>query len=268
MSIADDPRRPAGTGPQRCAAIASTMIGHFLTRLELEARQSGGMLSIEQINAVASRFVADDGARLRSVQQKSWDGCTEAREAAAWEHARRQPFDRLLTKRFAHLLPARSGDDGGAAAVLSRRMLPGFAKAVTMMLGPDLYEQCQRKAQAVVERQRRGAGAVDWSRVHRDPAARALVNDVLVVVAHYFAAFEKRRGWFILLVNQNLGPSRADADDRWQLTVPLFHKMMLALFAEVFGLLEADQGQEIRARYGQDTVETLLEFRRHINGLS
>ena len=161
-----DPSSPPA-GPAACSAIANTMIGHFATRLEVEARRAGGSLSAEAIRALAERFMAEEGARFAPALQRSWDSCTQAREAAQWQSARANPFDRILTKPFAHLFPARRGDDGGIG-VLSRRLLPGFHLAVDKMIGPALFEQCQRKAQAILDRHRRADGATDWDAVHAE----------------------------------------------------------------------------------------------------
>lgn len=267
MTIASQPTRSDPAGPQFCAAIAETMIGHLLTRLELEARATGGVLTVGQIAVIAARFVAEQD-RYRDVLRRSYEECGRAREAAAWEQSRKRPFDRMLVKRFAHLFPARSGDDGGSVDILSRRMIPGVNLAVTMMLGPDLYSQCQRKAQAIVERLRAPSGSVDWSRVHRHPDARSLVNDVLVVVAHYFVNFEKRRDWFILLVNGNLTRASASAADaHWELTPALFHQFMRALFADLEEALGKDGGAALRTRHGAATVETLNDFLKRLKQL-
>lgn len=268
MGIDIDPDRRPGAGPQACAAIANTMIGHFVARLAVEARRTGGVLSVAEIEAIAARFVDADEARFRKVLERSWRECGEARDSAAWDHARNRPFDRILVKRFAHLLPARSGDDGGSQAVLSRRMIPGFHLALSMMLGPDLHAQCQRKAQAIVERLRGTEGVADWRRVHADPELRALVNDVLVVVAHHFANFDRRRDWFVDLVNGNLGRVGPEAEDAaWRLTPDLFRTLMRALFDDLFQALGANGGADLRRRYGDGACEALREFMNRLSAL-
>ncbi|HTH17080.1 MAG TPA: hypothetical protein VL974_10535, partial [Magnetospirillum sp.] len=164
-------------GPKACEAIASTMIGHFATRLEVEARKSGGALRAEDIRVIAERFLAEEALRFQPALQRSWDQCTKAREAKQWQSARRNPFDRILAKPFADLFPPRTGDDG-RQGVLSRRVLPGFHLAVDKMIGPALFETCQRKCQAIMDRHRRGNGDTDWKAVHADAETHALTSDV------------------------------------------------------------------------------------------
>lgn len=250
-------------GPKACQAIANTMIGHFATRLEVEARKAGGALAAEDIRAIAERFLAEEALRFQPALQRSWDLCTKAREAKQWQNSRRNPFDRILAKPFADLFPPRTGDDG-RQGVLSRRMLPGFHLAVDKMIGPALFEQCQRKSQAILDRHRRSGGDIDWKAVHADAETHALTSDVLVVVAHYFANFERRREWFMALVNSHLAAVPAGAPDaHWQLTEHGFAELMRALFAELAGRLKADPAGW-RGRYGEQTCETVEAFFRRL----
>jgi hypothetical protein len=255
--------KPAGTktatGQTCCQAIATTMIGHFVTRLEVEARKAGGHLDADQIHALAQRFVDAEQSRFGPVYQRSFDDCTAAREAEQWGNARRRPFDRILMKRFAHLFPARNGDDGGSD-VLSRRMIAGFNLTIDKMIGPTLYEQCQRKSQAILDRHALPSSGWDWGCIYGDPEAQALANDVLVVVAHYFGAFDKRRTWFMDLINSHLSPaSPGDDDEHWLFGESAFSELMHALFADLHAAMLTNP-KAVRARYGDNTFDTLREF--------
>jgi hypothetical protein len=145
-------------------------------------------------------------------------------------------------------------------------MLPGFNLAVDKMIGPALYEQCQRKSQAILERHRQNSGGYSWPAIHADPQAVALAHDVLMVVAHYFAHFERRRDWFMALVNSNLSPVAADAPDvHWQLSEFGFAELMRALF----GALKAELARDaagLQRRYGEQTVEMVEGFLRRLEG--
>ena len=67
------------------------MIGHFTTRLKVEARRAGGSLTAEEIRAVAERFLGTEQPRFAPVFRRSWDECSRAREAHQFEAARRRP---------------------------------------------------------------------------------------------------------------------------------------------------------------------------------
>ncbi|MBI5165480.1 MAG: hypothetical protein HY985_16440 [Magnetospirillum sp.] len=268
MTAAAPPPKAAArmpvAGPACCETVSATLIGHFSTRLEVEAAKAGGSLSAAAIRALAERFLAEERARFGPLFQRSFDACTEARASRQFEMARRRPFDRILMKRFAHLFPPRPGDDGGRG-ILSRRVIAGFNLAVDKMIGPMLYEQCQRKCEGILERHRVGSG-FDWERIYADPEAHALANDVLVVVSHYFANFHKRREWFMALVNSHLAAATAGAEDeRWQLTESGFAELMHALFADLRAAM-VTKPQAVKNRYGDHTFESLAEFFRRLEG--
>jgi hypothetical protein len=248
--------KDSSAGTQCCQGIAATMIGHLVTRLEVEAKKAGGSLDAEQIRAVAQRFIETGQARFAPVYRRAWDGCTAMREAHQHEIARGHPFDRILMKRFAHLFPVRKGSIG----VLSRRMIAGFSLVVDKMIGPVLYQQCRAKSEAILRHYRLPEGGHDWERVYADRDARLLADDVLVVVAHHFADFDRRRGWFMDVVNSRLAPAaRGAADEHWTFGESAFTELMHALYAPLRASVR-DDPRDLRARYGDHTCETLRVF--------
>ncbi|EME72077.1 hypothetical protein H261_00820 [Paramagnetospirillum caucaseum] len=251
------------TDPQCCQGVGTTMVGHFATRLEVEAAKAGGSLTAAQIHALAQRFVESEQPRFKTYYRRAWDDCTRMREALRWEGARDKPFERILMRRFAHLFPPRSGDDGGEG-ILSRRMIPGFHMAIDKMIGPTLFDQCARRCAAILEHHPREGGGHDWRAIHADPDARMLIDDVLMVVAHYFSDFRKRRAWFVTMVNSHLAPARAGArDEHWQLSESAFAALMRALFSDLGALAHADPAR-VRSRWGDAAHEALCRFILHL----
>ncbi|WP_245651072.1 hypothetical protein [Paramagnetospirillum marisnigri] len=241
------------------------MVGHFVTRLEVEAGKAGGSLSAAQIRALAQRFVAAEQSRFKGYYQRAFDECTIAREALLLESARKMPFDRILIRRFAHLFPARTGDDGGSG-IMSRRIIPGFNLAIGKMIGPALYQQCDQTCEAILSRHTAPDGSLDWAAIYADPQAKALVNEALVVVAGTFSSFDKRRIWFSDMVNANLTPVRRGAsDESFRLGESGFAALMRALFADLAAALRANPAGA-RAKWGDATVTALAEFLRRLEG--
>ncbi len=240
--------------------LVSVMIGHLVTRLEVEAGKSNGRLSAAEIRESAEKFLAEELPRFHASFQRSYDECTQRREEHRWAGIRKQPFDRILTKRFAHLFPARKGDDGGQG-LLSRRVIPGFNLAINKMIGPMLYEQCQRKTRAIMDRHPTEHGGYDWGKIYADPDCLALTNDVLVVVAHYFSEFERRRSWFMELVNSHLARPTDDEElhANWQLTAHGFYELMRTLFVDMEATI-AQHPERLKSRYGEQTLTALSEF--------
>ena len=244
-------------------SIATEMIGHLVSRLEVEAAKSGGQLSGEAIRGLSQRFLNDELRLFKPAFQRNYDECTQRREAVRWSGIRKQPFDRLLVKRFAHLFPPRDGDDGGLG-LLSRRIIPGFSVAIDKMIGPMLYEQCQLKTRSIMDRHTQGAN-VDWNAVYADADALLLANDVLLVVAHYFAEFDRRRAWFLELINNHLSePMAEDNNDFWQLGNHGFSEMMRALFQSLSVEMVKHPAQ-LKKRYGEHTINALAEFLRQLS---
>ena len=242
------------------AQITTHVVGHLITRLEVEAGKQGGSLSAEDIRACAQRFLKDELPHFTAAFQRSYDDCSHRREETHWSGLRKQPLERILAKKFAQLLPARKGDDG-QLGIVSRRVLPGFNLAITKMIGPMLYDQCQHKAATILERHATAQGGYDWKAVYADPQCQTLTNDVMVVVAHYFSDFDRRRNWFMDLVNSNLAPAKPgdDLHANWQLTNHSFAEMMRALFADLTRLQE-NQPDKLMARYGEYTRHSLTVF--------
>jgi hypothetical protein len=240
--------------------LVSLMIGHLVTRLEVEAGKNNGVLAAQNIRDTCDKFLAEELPRFQSTFQRNYDECTQHREEHRWAGIRKQPFDRILTKRFAHLFPARKGDDGGQG-LLSRRVIPGFNLAINKMIGPMLYEQCQRKTRAIMDRHPTEQGGYDWGKIYADPDCLALTNDVLVVVAHYFSEFERRRTWFMELVNSNLARPTDDEElhANWQLTPHGFSEMMRTLFEDMESTM-TKHPERLKARYGEQTIRVLNEF--------
>ena len=244
--------------------VSSVLIGHLVTRLEVEAGKRGGFLSTSEIRTLSEAFLTEEMPHFHSTFQRSFDECTERREEEKWSGIRKQPFDRIMTKKFAHLFPSRKGDDGGEG-VLSRRVIPGFNVAINKMIGPMLYEQCQGKTRAIMDRHRSKHGGYDWNRIYTDPDCQSLTRDILVVVAHYFSEFDRRRNWFIELVNSNL--AKAVGEDElhasWHLTQHGFAEMMRALFADLEASLTQDS-DKLMARYGEYTITALESFLKRL----
>lgn len=257
------PPNPPAAGPQCCRTVGSTMVGHFATRLEVEAAKAGGSLTAAQIRAVAQHFVEAEQSRFKAYYQRAWDDCTRERDALRWEGERDQPFERILMRRFAHLFPPRSGDEGGEG-ILSRRMIPGFHAAIDKIIGPTLFEQCRQRSAALVARHTAPNGHHDWRAIHADPEAARLIDDVLMAVALSFADFRKRRAWFLDLVNTRLGPARSGArDERWRLSDAAFAALMRALFADLGAMAHADPAG-IKGRWGDGAHDALCRFILHL----
>jgi hypothetical protein len=199
-------------------------------RLRHEARARGGKLTLADLERLADDF-HDKSAALRQAFEMTFEAYARARERAKVAQNRQYPFNRLLVRRFEHLLAR--GDGPG----IPRRVLPGFFMAVEMMLGPQVHDAYQEHCRAIVERIREAQGGkFGWPDLYADAEAATLAFDALVAMAAYFADFDKRARWFLTVVNGNLGPAHAGATPEqaaWQLNDVAFRGLLAALFADL-----------------------------------
>ncbi len=147
-AVADDPLPPEPE-VMVCHDLAASIADHLGDRLEAAA--AAAPLDASRVRALVEEFKANL-LRFKPLFQRTAEACEAAHLQTVWEMERRDAFDRLLVKRFAHLFPTRPGDDGSEGGPLSRALLPGFTTALDKMIGPMLHTQCQAKAETVCAR--------------------------------------------------------------------------------------------------------------------
>jgi hypothetical protein len=138
---AAQPPAPAQAAPAPAAApgtdsiaahsrlLVGTIIGTFTERLKSEVARRGGRLYTEDIDRIAEEL---DGkrAQLEAVFRKTFETYVQARERAAFDHAREFPFDRLIVNTFAELFAAKRAEADGEDAVGADLGLEGRAGRV------------------------------------------------------------------------------------------------------------------------------------------
>ncbi|MEE2760236.1 MAG: hypothetical protein VYE18_02190 [Pseudomonadota bacterium] len=193
-------------------ALAQTVVNTFTDQLKLEAQRHGGYLTVNDISQLSEKFHRKRG-QLERVFQQSFEQVARARERAAFDHVRAYPFDRLIVSTFEVLFsPERAVADGPDA--VTRRVLPGFFLSMDMMIGKDMVREFQERCQAIVARLSQGQEqSFNWQVLYDDREAKDCCLDALVAFAPYFKDWEKRRDWYLPLINGNL-----DASDDWELT--------------------------------------------------
>ena len=154
---AERAKTPMAVSPARQSeALAETVMSSILDRLTAEASRKGGMLSIDDLQALDQEFKKKTQA-LQQVFQASFDEYVKAREQSVWDKAREFPFGRMLVHQFGHTFAGKTGHTLKDGAV-SRRILPGFFVAINMMLGPEFVEGAQQLCRGIVDRQKAQKG--------------------------------------------------------------------------------------------------------------
>jgi hypothetical protein len=259
-------KAPTAVSPARQSeALAETVMSSILDRLTAEASRKGGMLSIDDLQALDQEFQKKTKA-LQQVFQASFDEYVKAREQSIWDKAREFPFGRMLVTQFSDTFAGKEGHSLKEGAV-SRRILPGFFVAVNMMLGPEFVEGAQQLCRGIVDKKKAEKGtAFEWTDFYGDADAREVLMDGLMAIAPYFEAPDKRMAWMIDVINSHLEP--ADSEDmegehaeHWVLDE---HGLRLVLDHLFKGLRDALANPASRGalsqRHGDDAVEEAVRI--------
>jgi hypothetical protein len=254
---------PAGQG----YALAETVVMALIDRLRHEAETRGGRLTLADIERLADDF-HNKAAALRQAFELTFEAYARARERAKFAQNRNYPFDRVLVRRFEHLL---APGGVGRGERIPRRVLPGFFMAVEMMLGPQVLEAYQEHCRLIVERIRKAQGGkFAWTDLYADPEAAALAIDALVAMASYFADYHKRARWFLTVVNGHLGPAPPNASPEeaaWQLDEETFRGFLAAFFAEIKdSVATAVARTDFAERYGVEKCRAVADAMARIYG--
>lgn len=266
---------PAAAAPaalpssERGRNLAATVVDTILQRLSAEATRKGGSLNLDDIEELRRDFEGKIEA-LQKVFEQSFEEYVKVRERAAWEQARRYPFDRLIVQRFAPVFTTDGGPpltEGG----LSRRLLPGFFMAMNMLLGPDITEVYQEQCRRLVAKIKAAHGnQLDWFDVHADEGARTLTNDAVVSMAPHFKDLRRRGNWMVELINGHLAPpdvAREGPDvENWQLGERGFILMINALYSDIREKMQTETGRlRLTRAYGADTVAEIADLLKRLD---
>jgi len=239
--------------------IAKTVVGSFVERMKLEAQRKGGSLSLKDIEALDHEFEQKTAA-LEALFEKTFQDYARSMAGERREERRHTPFDRLIVTPIEHLFPGRGAvtpTKGG----LSRRVLPGFFMAVSIMMGTDVTEQCRDRAKIIFDRVNGGADDPNWKAFSADPETRVLLTDALVAMAVHFANPDKRAVWVIDIINNHLSPPESEPDTPadWRLGRPAYERMIDALFSEIMAAVNNAKAREgFTLRYGPETCASLV----------
>jgi hypothetical protein len=250
---------PSTLSPERGRAIAETMVGSFLERMKTEAQRKGGSLTLTDIEALDLEFEQKTGA-LQELLEQSFQEYLRAHAQGKRPERRHSPFDRLIVTPIEHLFPRR--EPIPTKPVLSRRILPGFFMAVSMMIGADAIEESRRKAKAIFDRVGAGSpGDSVWRPFLADAEAQRLLADSLIGMSLHFANPDKRATWFMAVINNHLSPPYAEPGiaSAWKLGQPAYERMIDALFSDLMATVGNAKAREaLTRRFGPETCASII----------
>lgn len=253
---------------QQTRQLASSVVSSFTSRLTEEATAKGGYLSIQDLESLNKEFEQKTD-ELKTVLENSFEDYVSAREKASWSQARKYPFDRMIVKTFSYMLETDSRKLRRSDSV-SRRILPGFFMALSMILGPDQMESYQGKCRAVVKLVKKAYGKkFEWEDIYESDDARAIVIDALIDIAHGFDDIDKRAEWFIDMVNSHLPPAddkTTQTEAEWTFTSEGFKQFFKALLSDLNDALDSEGGRLlITRRHGVEETIELVDLMKSLN---
>ncbi|MDH5556385.1 MAG: hypothetical protein OEZ03_03495 [Alphaproteobacteria bacterium] len=261
MEMIDDDGPELGPGPTRLKSLAQILLERVADHLCDAAAGNGGKLNPAEIQVSLDAFHRRTDPDITDFYRTGWNECLAVIDEVRRESSRRMPFERLMVKSFAPLLPA-AHQPVAPGKGLSRRVLPGFLSALQQMLGPVLLEQYQNRCRELVRIIQTARGNdFEWEDVYTDPTSQVIVNDVLVHISKHFSDFKRRRTWLIGVIAGEMSLGEDPVERDWIFREDEFHLLMTALFKPLRRQMETDDGQQrIKDRYGAIACELLADL--------
>jgi len=150
----------------------------------------------------------------------------------------RDPFSRILVKRFSRLLED-PNNRTLAQGALPRRMIPGFLAVVRLLTGGPNYDRMQERARELVsKRQTVPEDLADpsfWTNLYNTDEGQAIAISVFITMASRFARYQRRKEWFLKVINNALDVAKKPksiSDDAWNWRMNDSH--FVEMFTRVF----------------------------------
>ncbi len=245
-------------GPAAVRGYLYRTVNLLARELRERASAGGGEIGVDDIADVVDSFKRPDSPVLGAICQAVWDECAAIFESEGRGEDRKAPFQRLMVRPFAHLLPEHGSRDG-VGNVLSRRVIPGFMAALEDLVGPVFVGRQQERSRDLVRATRTArGGAFRWEDVYDDRHSQDIVDEVLVKLAGEFTEYEQQRDWFIGLVNDAMPLPADDLAHALALDDDGFAALMRALYSRLAQALSTDDGEaRLIERHGAAAVSNI-----------
>lgn len=218
---------------ERARALTDAVVFAFTEKLKSEINKHGGFLGLRHVDAIEAEFHAK-AKQLSAAFASAFDDAAREQEELRWFSIKRPAFDRLIVKRFEHLF-MHKGADGQVHGSISRRLLPGFFLALSMMLGPEAMAAYQRRSDDAVTRVMQGQLPINWDLVDHDADIRDILLDAQIAIAQHFENVQRRFNWFIQVANAHMAPAASDQafDAHWELGHRALHLLANSLLSDL-----------------------------------
>ena len=254
-------KSPRGWSAQRCRFVSESYLERFLLFVAREAPK--GTLEAAGLEALADRFRQSDAA-IKGVLQNSFFTCNQARQNKERENERQNHLGRLLVQQISPLFVEAGGatpQDGG----LSREILPGLFHALELAIGSGPLRDYQERCTVAFDRLHETIGDdFEWDDFFGDIEVLEILIDILVDLSRSFEDFERRKEWFIDLINKGItgddGASQKATPD-WRFGDRHFTTFCAAFFRPLAEAMMIDLDRErIVEAFGSTELDRIKTF--------
>lgn len=178
----------------------------FMTLLRNRLEETDGTLNTSDVDRLSAEFLdrLDD---VREIFINAVESHTHAQQPEREHNERHATFERLMVQRF----ETRFAPDHVVArdpSKLSRRMLPGYFNALSLLLGPQRLSHYREKSSGVRRALEEKLGDdFSWPKVYGSSHARKIALRAQIDIARHFENVDKRVAWLVALVNSNMIPT-------------------------------------------------------------
>lgn len=252
-----------------CEKMAATILDQFVESLTVIARQApDGKVETHQIVDMAREFKSEDSDLITPLQKIAANWLIKV-EQDILDQNRKQPFERLVVRRFSHLFPpTESLTEEGS---VSRRMITALFSAFEEVAGHKVVLQCHQAGRKIFFELKNTRGKdFKWNHFYNDLGANDLVDDLLIVVAWSFQDFSKQLEWMRKYINLNLEAPEfhayeGDHVENWRLTDKGLIRILKGLFAEYrTKMKDEDTRKRLKTRYGDKALDSLDHLLDHL----
>jgi len=249
-----------GTPEEIADGLGDMIHERFMSKLQEKLAANDGYLSDDDVEEM-SQDLRSQLSDVRDIFLAAVDSSARANLPRQEKIDRKQTFRRLMVSKF-------EGRFAPEAAVardpekLTRRMLPGFFSALSMLLGPENVAKYQKRSTVVAETMQKQLGDdFTWERVYKSSEARKICLRALIDMSWHFQDVEKRVTWLVALVNSNMIPSPGGLAEHWELTEEIAYDLLRDMFADMVTTLSNKAAHDALAReLGKERIAALKSF--------
>ena len=245
--------------------LADMIHERFMRLLNARLEQTGGSLNEDDVEELSHEF-RDQLSDVREVFLNAVSSHVQSTQREREHNERQATFERLMVHRFEN----RFAPDHVVAkdnSKLSRRMLPGFFNALTLLLGPQKLNRYKEKSSLVKNVLKDKLGDdYSWSKLYASPHARKISLRAQIDIAKHFENLDKRIAWLVALVNSNMIPT----DDHrpaagWSFTDSAARQLLKDLFADLAAAMGNKGAKDALEReLGTDSVAAIRTVLKQI----